>query len=169
MSLDLVLMGYVANAFGIKGYIKVKVQTEQFDSLLDYPKIYLAKDTSNSKEYEIEAASVAGNELNIKLVGVDDRDSAFLLKGYSIYVPREDFPDLGVDSEYYWVDLIGCKVINSSAVYFGVVSNLLETGANDVLVVILDGVTRMIPFVDQYVLSVDLSNKTILVDWELDY
>jgi 16S rRNA processing protein RimM len=75
--------------------------------------------------------------------------------------------------EFYWLDLIGLQVINQQGVELGVVDHLMETGANDVLVVRdkkQANKEQLVPFViDKFVKSVDLENKTILVDWDADF
>jgi 16S rRNA processing protein RimM len=75
------------------------------------------------------------------------------------------------EDDYYWSDLTGLQVVNQKNETLGVVDHLVETGANDVLVVKDEkGTERLIPFVmDEIVLQVDLDNKLIQVDWDLDY
>ena len=72
------------------------------------------------------------------------------------------------DGHYYWRDLVGLSVLNQDGLALGRVSGLLETGANDVLVV--EGERqRLIPFVpERYVLRVDLTGGQIVVDWHAD-
>ena len=164
---DLVTMGFVRGAFGVRGSIKVHADTEYPDSLFDYPVWWLGKE-GNWKPYKFENGAVQPKALAVKLEGVDDRDAAEALRGMQIAIPRSELPDAG-DDEYYWTDLIGLDVVNQDGVTLGQVSALMETGANDILVV--DGETgqRLIPFVGQYVLDVKLAEKRILVDWGIDY
>jgi len=72
------------------------------------------------------------------------------------------------DNEYCWSDLIGLEVINVQDEVLGKVTELLETGANDVLVV--EGEReRLLPFIAQVILQVDLEAGRINVDWGTDY
>ena len=71
--------------------------------------------------------------------------------------------------EVYWLDLEGCEVINRDGDSLGVVSHLLETGANDVLVVQNGGEERLIPYVGDFIDEVDLEHKVIRVDWDKDF
>jgi 16S rRNA processing protein RimM len=82
-------------------------------------------------------------------------------------VPKKSLPPAAAN-EYYWADLIGLKVVNTEQQELGHVTGLLETGANDVLVVQGER-ERLIPFVAQVALEVDLAAGTIRVDWGLDY
>ena len=71
--------------------------------------------------------------------------------------------------EYYWADLCGLKVITRENIELGVVDHLLETGANDVLVVMGER-ERLIPFVlGQTVIKVDLESGHLIVDWDPDF
>jgi 16S rRNA processing protein RimM len=91
------------------------------------------------------------------------------MRGHEIAVPRSEFPEPDED-EFYWTDLIGLQVFNKDEVLLGKVDSLLETGANDVLVVKDEhGKKRMIPFVGAIVLEVDIKAGRIVADWGLDY
>ena len=163
---NLVTMGTIIGAFGIKGWVKIKSDTP--DSFRNYKTVILLVD-GQEKSVVIEDGFVKDNIFNAKLSGIDDRDKAFALRSTEVAVSRSDFPKLKVDDEYYWVDLIGLDVFNQDKVRLGVVDSLMETGANDVLVIKLDGAQYLIPFIAQYVSSVDLVNRQIIVEWGLDY
>jgi len=98
-------------------------------------------------------------------------------------VPREALPETE-EGEYYWSDLIGLSVTNTQGVAFGKVTQVFETGANDVLVVReeqpvsvkgKDGKVReeyrerLIPFTSEAVPEVDIKAGTVLVDWDADF
>jgi 16S rRNA processing protein RimM len=80
---------------------------------------------------------------------------------------RDDLPP-PEENEFYWSDLIGLKVVNTAGVELGKVASLLQTGANDVLVVTGER-ERLIPFVKQVVVDVDKAAAVIQVDWGADY
>lgn len=67
--------------------------------------------------------------------------------------------------EYYWSDLEGLTVINKFGKKLGIVDHLIATGSNDVIV--LENNT-MIPYTKNVILEVDLEEKIIKVDWELE-
>jgi len=90
------------------------------------------------------------------------------MRGIEIAIKRDQLPATE-DNEFYWIDLEGLKVVNQEGIDLGVVESLMETGANDVLVVRGDK-ERLIPFVmDEYVLDVDLDKGTITVDWDPEF
>ena len=162
-----VAMGYIKGVFGVKGWVKISANTEYSDSLLDYPEWQLSKD-GKTMTVTIESGKVAGDELQVKFEGIDNRDEAFALRGYTIEIPRASFAPTE-DGEYYWADLVGMRVVNQDDVVLGTVKNLLETGANDVLVINGEHGQKLIPFVSHYIESVDTEGQTIRVDWGLDY
>lgn len=165
---NLVSMGYITGAFGIKGWVKIKVSTRSADSLSGYADIYLQLKDGKLILGKIESGFVRDGIFHAKLAGIDDKEAAMLLKGATLAVARDQFPQ-PEEGEYYWVDLIGLEVHNLNGDYLGCVTELMETGANDVLVVTDAGNKRLIPFVMAYVTKVDLQNKQIIVDWGLDY
>jgi len=162
-----VAMGYIKGVFGIKGWLKIAANTEYTDSLLDYPEWQLCKD-GKTLNVVLEAGKIVNGELQVKFEGIDDRDQAFALRGYTIEIPREAFAPTEED-EYYWADLVGMTVINKENIVLGKVSNLMETGANDVLMIKGEHGQILIPFVSNYIESVDTDSKTIIADWGLDY
>jgi 16S rRNA processing protein RimM len=163
---DLVLMGYVRGAFGVRGWVKIHTDTESADSLFDYPVWWLGKDGQWSS-YRFEDGLVQPKSLAAKLEGVDSRELAEAMRGMQIAIPRSEFPDTAED-EYYWSDLIGLDVVDKDGQRFGQIAELMETGANDVLVVREGKREWLIPFVGQFVLDVNLAAKRITVDWNLD-
>jgi 16S rRNA processing protein RimM len=159
---DLVIMGRVF------GWLKIVPDTEEFDGLLDYKKWWIGKD-DDWRELAVKEAKTHNDVLVVKLQGIDDRDAAVACKGKQIAVPRALLPKLKGE-EYYWSDLIGLSVKNLQDVDFGKISDVLATGANDVVVAKSDsGQERLIPYIAQVILAVDLEAKTMLVDWDADF
>lgn len=159
-------MGHIGVPFGVRGWVKVHAYTEHSDSLLDYPVWWVGRN-GQWREYEVLGCDVHPKTLVAHLDGCDDRDAAVALRGCEIAVPRESLPHIG-DNEYYWADLIGLAVVNVEQQKLGQVTGLLETGANDVLVVQGER-ERLIPFIAQVVQEVDLAAGLIRVDWGMDY
>ena len=150
----MVVMGQLGTPFGVKGWVRIFADTEYPDSLLDYSVWYLETATG-WQAFDIEAA-----EMHAKgLVAMRNR---------KIAVPRSELPETE-DGEYYWSDLIGLSVVNLAGESLGKVTQLLETGANDVLVIRDANVERLLPFVDAVVKTVDIAAALITVDWGLDY
>jgi len=159
-------MGRIAAPFGVKGWTRIQPDTAETRSLLAYKTWWVAS-TSGWREIAVAEAKVQGGTLVARLEGCDDRDAAAALRGKTVAVPREALPRAG-DGEYYWIDLIGLAVVNGEARDFGRVTGILQTGANDVLVVAGER-ERLIPFIAAVVREVDLASGVMRVEWGADY
>jgi 16S rRNA processing protein RimM len=162
----MVVMGRVAGAFAVRGWVKLQVFTQQVGGLLDFPVWHLGR-AGAWHPVEVEEGAAHGNALVAKLKGIDDREQAAALRGCEVAVPRAALPASGA-GEYYWADLQGLQVTNLRGELLGRVSGLLETGANQVLVVQGER-ERLIPFVSAVVSSVDLERGALVVDWGADF
>jgi 16S rRNA processing protein RimM len=156
------VLGYISGLHGVQGWVKVFSYTDPRDNILNYSPWQL-----NGRSLKVEHGQIQGKGLIAKLEGVDDRDAAAALMGAEITIPRESLPPLP-EGEYYWADLRGLRVLNTSGRLLGVVDHLIETGANDVLVVKGERET-LIPLVfGIIVLEVNLAGGSLLVAWESD-
>ena len=164
----MVIMGRVAAAHGIRGWIKIQPYTEYLDSLVDYGSWWIGREHGPWREVVVQQCEVHNKTLAALLPDCPDRNAAEKLKGLLIAVPRSSLPQQR-DDEYYWSDLIGLAVVNEAGVVLGTVVNLLETGANQVLSVQGDSGEILIPFVASAIKQVDVKNRTIRVDWSADY
>ncbi len=166
---DAIEVGYVAGAWGIKGAVKVVPQSADASALRSAKRWWLMP---GARSIDVVQAKVHGDALVASLQGVDDRNAAEALTGTSVHVSRAAFPRPAKD-EFYWVDLVGCEVMNHEGVLLGRVASLLDTGVHSVLRVVAEGAAqdaeRLIPFVDAYVGKVDLKARRIEVTWGLDY
>ncbi len=159
-------MGRIFVPYGLKGWVNIKPDTEVLDGLFDYPVWWVQLD-SGWRAFSVIDAKVQGDHLVAKLEGIEDRDQAFRLKGKPLGVPRDELPPAEAD-EYYWSDLVGLEVENLQQVKFGIISELFETGANDVMVV--KGTReRLVPFIAQVVLDVDMDQRRMVVDWDAEF
>ena len=170
---NILKVGRILAAFGIKGWVKVHSDTAPRENLLDYAPWHLWRH-GRWQEIEVAEAQAHSKGIVVRLRGVEDRNAAEALAGIDIGVPAESLPVLP-EGEFYWRDLIGLAVVNTEGVLFGVVGELLETGANDVLVVkpcegSVDQVQRLVPWVQgEVVQRVDMAAQRITVDWGMDY
>jgi 16S rRNA processing protein RimM len=162
----MLVMARVAGAFAVKGWVKLQVFTERVDSLLEYRTWWLQRE-GHWEPVEVEEGSAQGRALLAKLKGCDDREAAAALCGCDVAVPRDCLPP-AAQGEYYWADLEGLRVGNLRGEPLGVVAGLLETGANQVLVVRGER-ERLIPFVGAVVKTVDVARGEVVVDWEADF
>jgi 16S rRNA processing protein RimM len=161
-----VVLGQITGLFGVRGWVKVYSYTEPREAVLNYDR-WLLSGKDGWHEATVAEGQRHGKTVIVRINGYDDRDKAAGLIGTEIGVPRDELPETDSD-QYYWSDLEGLSVVDRHGTELGKVDYLLETGANDVMVV--KGETeRLIPFVmDKVVLGVDLAKGEIRVDWEWD-
>jgi 16S rRNA processing protein RimM len=159
-------MGRIVAPFGVRGWIKVRPQTESADGLLAYRTWWLAAQ-DEWRAHRLLEGRVQGTDLVARLEGIEDRDRAAQLRGSQIAVPRSELPP-APEGEYYWSDLIGLSVVNREGVQLGRVAEIFATGANDVLVVRGER-ERLIPFIDPVVVEVNIEASVLTLDWGADY
>ena len=158
--------GMLGSPHGVRGWVRVCSYTDPRDNIFTYSPWWL-KTGEHWKQIELEDARKQGRGLIAKLEGIDDCDAARDYTNCEIAIEPGQLPELE-HNEFYWRDLVGLNVVNQDQVDFGKVSYLIETGANDVLVVTGDR-QRLIPYTDQTILDVDLDSHTVSVDWDADF
>lgn len=159
-----VVIGRVSGVYGIAGWVKVFSYTRPRENIFNYSP-WLLGTRAGWREAALQEGGVHGKGLIARLQGITDRDAARALMGCDIAIARAQLPPLPA-GEYYWHDLIGLTVVNRAGEELGEVTELQETGANDVLVV-SGRERRLIPVVmDEVILEVDLDAGRIRVDWD---
>ncbi len=172
---DLVPVGHIIGAYGLQGWVRVKPYSADADALLHAKTWWL--DKPDFHDVEVMQAKNHSGDTVARLMGVADRNGAEALKGTAVQVSRSHFPALS-DSEFYWVDLVGLAVENLQGELLGHVTDLMDNGAHPILRVAPSATQdpdekpaqeMLIPFVDQFVKTVDQQIKKITVDWGRDY
>ncbi len=161
-----ILVGRIAGVFGVKGWLKIHSYTRPIENIAGYDVWYFPSEKGMDKKQLCQCKS-HGKGLIASLSGLSDRDEAMMLQGKGIFIHRSQLSELE-EGEYYWQELIGLRVLNQNQDELGQVREIIETGANDVLVV--EGKTRiLIPWVrDVYVKEINPVAGHILVDWPED-
>ncbi len=167
-NLSIVPMGTITGAFGVLGWVKIKSDSDSPENLTKFDSILIQIDDI-WKEYKLIESFSKENFLYVKLDKVSDRDIAMSLKGLTIGVLRDKLPKLA-DNEYYQFDLIGFSVFNKND-QLGTVEKFMMNGANSIMVIKIKNDLKelLIPFVNKFIIDVNLQNKSILVDWEISY
>ena len=183
---DAIEVGRIADAWGIKGFFKVIPYSASPEALFSSKRWFLLPPEprpgvavksatplfTGCQLLKVRSAKEHSDTVVVQADGVDDRNTAELLRGVRIFVARSSFPTAEKD-EFYWVDLMGLAVVNREGVRIGIVKDLIATGPQTVIVIEADiegkKVETLIPFVSVYVDDVSLADKRITVDWQLDY
>ncbi len=168
------VMGKFGAVFGIRGWLRVYSYTEDPESLFEYSPWFCRFPGSGWREISIAEYKRHADGFIARIDNINVREEAQNYTGMEIGILGSSLPPLP-EGVYRWRDLIGLKVVNLDGYPMGTVKSLLETGANDVLVVkaeIDDKYEireRLIPYTDSAVKEVDLDSKVIRVDWESDF
>lgn len=159
-------MGHVLGAQGVQGWVRIYSNTSPRGNIIGYRPWLIERD-GEFVAVEVKGR-LQGKHVLAKLEGIEDRNQAEALTGCRLFIRPEQLPQLAAD-EYYWSDLIGLQVETIDAEPLGEIASMMETGADDVMV--LQGEReRLIPFVmDDIVTEVDLENRRIVVNWSPEY
>lgn len=171
----MVVLGRLTAPHGVKGWLKLHPFGDDPDSWRSMKRWWLGadeQDFSGWRAYPLQFLRLQGKSWVVKLVGVEDRNGAEALIGQFVGAPRADLPATG-ENEFYWADLIGLAVVNELQEPLGRVTELLESGANTVVVVTegegQEAKQRLIPFVGQTVKQVDVPAGVMRVVWHKDW
>lgn len=173
---NLIDVGRIAGVFGVKGWLKVISHTEKEENMLRYSPWWL-KTRHGFKAFEVDDHKFRKGGLIVHFKGLDDRDEAAQFNLVNVAVERSQLPELE-DGDYYWRQLIGMKVISEyegGTFLLGQVSTMMETGANDVIVVqpspdSVDDRERLLPYVlKEFILEVNTDTGCIHVNWDPEF
>lgn len=161
---NLILVGKISKAHGIRGEIKVYPYGGEPASILSCSGYLLtAPDGRGSDWYEVGRGRSQGRFAIISLTGVSDRDSAEGLAGWELWADRSELPDPD-DDEFYWQDVMGFTVRTVDGADVGRVHHLFTTGAHDILVVTGDGGEYLIPVVEEILIEVNDEEGLVVID-----
>lgn len=166
-----IVLGRITGAWGIKGGVRIQPYGDDPAAWTAMRSLWIADEEPSSgwSRHKFGNLRVQGDGVVVQFDGIDDRNAAEALAGRLVGAPRSEMPEPDED-EYYWGDLIGLEVVNVQGESIGKVKSLIETGANEVLVVgTAEGGDKLLPFVDEVVLKVDVSGGRIDVAWGIDW
>lgn len=194
---DLVELGRIASAYGVRGWVKIQPHSSRAQVLLAAKTWWLKAPApvgsagvlpSAFVSIDIEACRPQGSAVVAQFNGLSDRDHAEAMKGHTVWVPRADFPAADAD-EYYWVDLIDCLLFgdhDGQSVLIGKVVEVVDNGAHALLrvaratvgvngdLVLMHNdkgraIEVLVPFVSAHVHTVDLANKRLESNWPVEF
>lgn len=159
MTDNLLQIGKITSVFGIKGEVKVQPWCDSPELLCEFDTLYWKSGTP----VKIESSRVQKNMVVMKIEGVDDPDAAQKLRNHVLYMDRNDV-ELD-EGSYFIADLIGLTVVDSrDGKVYGILSDVTETGANDVYhITDEDGRLLLIPAIPEVVDEVDIENGVMKI------
>ena len=161
-----IVLGEITGAHGLKGEVRVRFAGDAPDHLLDCETVWIGRGESDPEARRFAARGVGlarAGEVRLRLEGISHREAVQPLVGCLVTAPSSILPALP-EGEFYWFELIGCRVESESGQILGRVREIWQTGAHDVLVVVdEDGVRRLIPTAAELMKQVDLEAARIVV------
>ena len=168
---DYIRIGVLTSTHGVKGEIKVYPTTDYVEQYEDLTRVFI--DLASGKnsirgegllELEMEKARFTKDLVIVKFKGIDDIDAVAKYKGKDLLIAREDAVPLE-EGQVFIADLIGCQVYDEDGSCLGETTEVLETAANDVLVVKRPAENKpaevCIPYIPDCILNVDVEEKRI--------
>ena len=146
--------GKIINTHGCAGGLKAEPWCNDEKDLADLKRVFFLKNGSYT-EYKVTKSSIFKQFVLLNLESIDDMDKAMLLKGEIIYAARDDF-NLK-DGEFFIADMIGLDVIDvDNGKKYGTLFEIINRGASDIYVIKTENGERMIPAVDEFIISIDI-------------
>jgi 16S rRNA processing protein RimM len=160
MSDDLILVGRVAGAFGVKGEVRITAFTAEPLSLVDY-KTLLRED--GSPGLTLTGGRVAKGGVVARAREIETREQAEAARGLQLFIPRAQLPPVEDEDEFYVADLVGMSVVSAQGDLLGHIRSVRDFGAGDLLEVAPPaGESWWLPFTKEAVPEVQADRRTIV-------
>jgi 16S rRNA processing protein RimM len=158
-------IGLITRPHGVNGEVRLRLHNPESTALEEVDVVYLALPNASGepRRYAVEGARYVAGGVLCELEGVADRNQADLLRGAEVCIPRDDLPPLA-EGEFYLGDLEGCAVVTRAGQPYGVVHQVQELGAHNTLVIHDGEIERLLPYVPQFVVEVDIEARRVVVD-----
>ena len=154
-------IGRIGKPHGVKGRVRISYYGDSPEILTSSPYVILKKDAETYK-FKVDSIFAHKKYYIASFEAVESFDDVHALIGARIFLPKRFLPPLDED-EYYWFELIGCRVITEDGAMVGVLSRIIATGNNDVYVVTHGKKEVLIPATVEMIKSIDIRAKTIVV------
>ena len=162
MNSNLLEVGKIVNTHGLRGEVKVVAWMDAPEDFAELTTVYL-KTKKETLKLTVRNVKYQKNNLIVKFAEFNDINEVEQYKNHVLYADRDELGELP-EGTYYIVDLIGLEVYTEAGERIGVISDVFNTGANDIYEVKRDGRKNLLlPVIDDVVLNVDLENKQVKV------
>lgn len=164
---DLITIGKIVSAHGIRGAVKVHSYAASIESYTQPDGLAMIDAAGRRSHCKVLWARPQKNSVCLALKDVTTRNQAEALAGCELLIPRKSLPPLDEDT-HYWIDLIGLSVFATDRQYLGRITDIIATGANDVYVVTTpegDPVKEiLLPAIASVIIEVDLAGRKMVVE-----
>ncbi|WP_085523998.1 ribosome maturation factor RimM [Tuberibacillus sp. Marseille-P3662] len=156
-------VGKIVNMHGLRGEVRVMSSTDFEDKrFAEDAVLYIGKDDTNKTPVTVSGHRIHKQFHLLTFAGYESIEDVEWMKGQLLFVSKEQLEPLG-DNEFYYHEIIGCDVYSEAGDYIGRVNEILSPGANDVWVVGRNGEDVLIPYIEDVVKAIDVSNNTIKI------
>lgn len=158
-------VGKITNTHALKGEVKV-ISTSDFidERLKPGSQLIVTNGNQSIREVIVESSREHKGKYLVKFKGIDTIEEAEKFKNLQLRVDSEFLSDLE-DGEYYYYEIIGCKIYERDNNEIGEIVDIIQTGANDVWVVNNNfSKEYLIPYIDEVVKEIDINNKKIIIE-----
>ena len=162
MKQEYLLLGEIVRPQGIRGEVKVRHYTDDPERFYDLDVVFL-KRGENYDEVNVEDARVQGDDVYLKLEGVDDRNEAEKLRNIQLWVDRDNAVELGED-EVFIADILGAKAFDTKGNPVGVLKDVLTPGGVDVFVLKTPKGNLMFPALKEVLLEMNAEEGKLVLD-----
>lgn len=154
-----ILLAVIGAPHGIKGEVRVKSFTDDPLAFADYGKLH----DRDGRKYQVIGARVSKTVVVTRFKSVDSREKAEALKGVELFVERSKLPDVEDEDEFYMADLIGLEAVSPDGQRLGVVKEVYDFGAGDILEIKLEGgKPELFPFTKEAFPEIDVEAGRIV-------
>ena len=161
-----IVLGEITGAHGVRGEVRVRIASDSPDPLFKLESVWIGRgpvDPEARRYAVLECALARAGQVRLRLAGISSREAVAGLVGQLITASPSVLPDLP-EGEFYWYELIGCRVESESGQWVGTVREIWETGAHDVLLVEDEaGVRRLVPTAGPLMTEIDIAARRIVV------
>ncbi len=155
------VVGEILKPWGFRGEIKIKILTDFGNRLVKHKTLYLGE---KARAFQVEHARLHSGYALVKFVGYDSDTSVAKLRGELVKIPASEAAKLK-KGQYYHHQIIGLNVVTADQTPLGVITEILETGANDVyLVKTPQDKELLLPALKSVIKKIDLDAKTMTVE-----
>lgn len=157
---DCVEVGFIAKAHGIKGELKAVFDVYDLREYRKKKRFFLGKDDKPLLEYKLKQFAPIDKFVLLAFEGIEDRDQAETLVGYTLFSPLAELPTLP-EGRFYYFELIGFTVEDARYGTLGIIREFIELGAQELLSMEYQGRDVLIPTADHFLLRADKENKIL--------
>ena len=152
--MEYIYIGEIVNTHGIKGEVRIKsdfkYKKEVFKNGFN---LYIGK---NKNKEVINTYRVHKNYDMVTFLNINDINDVLKYKGMNVYINRDDLNIDGILDE----DIIGMTVYSNNK-EIGIVTEIMKSVANDILVIEKDKNRYLVPYIDEFIENIDVENKRI--------